>query len=56
MGLGGEIRAVNQAEKRIQETQKLGFKKIIMPDIAITIKSSCEIIKLNNVKEALEKI
>lgn len=56
VGLGGEIRAVSQSEKRVQEAEKLGFKKIMMPDISIALKSSCEIIKLHNVKEALEKI
>ena len=32
VGLSGEIRAVNNIEKRIKEVQKLGFKKIIIPD------------------------
>ncbi len=31
IGLSGEIRAVNNIEKRIREVQKLGFKKIIIP-------------------------
>ena len=31
VGLSGEIRAVNNIEKRIKEVQKLGFKKIIIP-------------------------
>ncbi len=31
VGLGGEIRTVSQIEKRIQESQRLGFKKIIIP-------------------------
>ncbi len=31
VGLGGEIRTVNQPERRIQEAEKLGFKKIILP-------------------------
>ncbi len=32
IGLSGEIRVVNNIEKRITEAQKLGFKKIIIPD------------------------
>ena len=32
IGLSGEIRAVNNIEKRITEAQKLGFKKIIVPN------------------------
>jgi DNA repair protein RadA/Sms len=31
VGLGGEIRAVNQPERRIQEAEKLGFTKVIVP-------------------------
>ncbi len=31
IGLGGEIRTISQIEKRIQETAKLGFKKILLP-------------------------
>jgi DNA repair protein RadA/Sms len=31
VGLGGEIRTVSQVEKRIQEAERLGFKKIIIP-------------------------
>jgi len=32
IGLSGEIRAVNNVEKRIKEAQKLGFKKAIIPN------------------------
>lgn len=31
MGLSGEIRAVNNLDKRVKEAEKLGFKKIIVP-------------------------
>ena len=31
IGLSGEIRKVNNIEKRISEAQKLGFKNIIIP-------------------------
>lgn len=31
VGLGGEIRTVSQIEKRIQEAERLGFKKILIP-------------------------
>ncbi len=31
VGLGGEIRSIGNIEKRIQEAQKLGFEKIIIP-------------------------
>ncbi|MEE4311431.1 MAG: DNA repair protein RadA [candidate division KSB1 bacterium] len=31
IGLGGELRAVSQIEKRISESGKLGFKRIVIP-------------------------
>ena len=31
VGLGGEVRTVNQIDKRISEAKKLGFKKAIVP-------------------------
>jgi DNA repair protein RadA/Sms len=33
VGLSGEIRGVSQAELRIKEAEKLGFKKCILPRI-----------------------
>ena len=43
IGLSGEIRPVNNLEKRIYEAQKLGFKRAIVP-------------KSNNLKEKFEDI
>lgn len=31
IGLSGEVRAINNLDKRIKESEKLGFKKIIVP-------------------------
>ncbi len=36
IGLSGEVRAVSQAEQRITEARKLGFKRVIMPGANIT--------------------
>lgn len=33
VGLTGEIRAINMIEKRINEAEKLGFEKILIPNI-----------------------
>ncbi len=41
IGLGGEVRSVGNIEKRIQESEKLGFRKIIIPS--------------NNYKEVVDK-
>lgn len=32
VGLGGEIRGVSFADRRVQEAVKLGFKKVILPE------------------------
>ncbi|SDS56518.1 DNA repair protein RadA/Sms [Paenibacillaceae bacterium GAS479] len=32
VGLTGEVRAVSRAEQRVKEAQKLGFKRVIMPE------------------------
>jgi len=56
VGLGGEVRAVNQTEKRVLECAKLGFKKIIMPQLGSQIKTSCEIVECENIQKAIEYI
>jgi DNA repair protein RadA/Sms len=32
IGLTGEVRAISRAEQRVREAQKLGFKRVIMPE------------------------
>ena len=56
VGLGGEVRAVNQTEKRVLDCAKLGFKKIIMPQLGSQIKTSCEIVECENIQKAIEYI
>lgn len=55
VGLAGEIRAVSLIEKRIQEAQKLGFKKCLVPagnkikptENLVLVKSLAEAIKIS---------
>lgn len=57
VGLSGEIRAVNHIEKRINEAQKLGFKRIIIPesnDVQDEFKG-IQIIKVKRILEAITK-
>ena len=57
-GLTGEIRAVNQIEKRIKEAEKLGFKKCIIPESnKKLLKDSfkLDIIGVNNIAEAIKQ-
>lgn len=55
VGLSGEIRAVNNIEKRIREVQKLGFKKIIIP-YSNKIDEHFEGIQIVQVKRIIEAI
>ncbi|MDD3237246.1 MAG: DNA repair protein RadA [Candidatus Gastranaerophilales bacterium] len=43
IGLSGEIRQVNNIEKRIMEAQKLGFKKVIIPKLNQKLENKYEI-------------
>lgn len=57
IGLSGEIRAVNHIDKRINEAQKLGFKRIIVPaanDITDEI-SGIEVVKVKRIIEAITR-
>lgn len=57
VGLTGEIRAVSQAEARVKEAEKLGFRRIILPSGSCDGKlkmEGVEIIKVKTVKEAID--
>ncbi|MFQ5822928.1 MAG: DNA repair protein RadA [bacterium] len=59
VGLGGEIRAVPQIEKRIDEAAKLGFKKAVIPKLnlkGLTSTSSLKLLPIDNAEEALEEV
>lgn len=56
IGLTGEVRAVSRAEQRVKEAQKLGFKRIIMPEKSLkgwSPPSGIEIIGVETVSQAL---
>ncbi|MCM8789627.1 MAG: DNA repair protein RadA [Candidatus Omnitrophica bacterium] len=61
VGLTGEIRSIHQVALRINETQKLGFKRCIIPksnhlNLSLKKESSIEIIPVSRLKEALDII
>jgi len=59
VGLSGEIRAVTQAETRLKEASKIGFKRAIMPSgNSDKIKGNfgLEIIGTKNVEECLDAV
>lgn len=59
VGLGGEIRSVNQIDKRIQESEKLGFTNILIPKSnhkTVKGKYSVNIIPVSNIYDGLVEI
>ncbi|MDR0699355.1 MAG: DNA repair protein RadA [Tannerella sp.] len=58
VGLSGEIRPVTRIEQRIQEAEKLGFSRIIIPAMKglDNVKTKIEIIKVRKVEEAFREL
>jgi DNA repair protein RadA/Sms len=58
VGLSGEIRPVNRIEQRIQEAAKLGFSKIIIPQMKglEAVKTNIKIIQVKKVEEAFKEL
>lgn len=60
VGLAGEIRTISSIEKRINEAEKLGFKRIILPKNNIknlnTKKYRIQIVGVERIREAAETI
>lgn len=60
IGLAGEVRGIHQAELRLKEAAKLGFKKCLLPKsnrsrIALDLES-LELVAVGSVEEALENL
>ncbi|NQT50072.1 DNA repair protein RadA [Candidatus Kuenenbacteria bacterium] len=51
LGLGGEVRVVSNIEKRIMEAEKLGFEKVIIPDVKINKTFKIQIQKAKSITE-----
>ncbi|HZS10835.1 MAG TPA: DNA repair protein RadA [Nitrospirales bacterium] len=57
IGLGGEVRAVGQAEMRVREAAKLGFRRCILPDRNLKKLDpidGIELVGVSDVREALD--
>jgi DNA repair protein RadA/Sms len=57
VGLGGEVRAVGQIERRIKEAEKLGFGQCVVPHgnlKGLNRKFEVEIRGVGSIREALE--
>jgi len=56
VGLTGELRAVNQIERRLSEVEKMGFRACIIPEANaknLRPSTSCKILPAKNLTEAL---
>jgi len=56
LGLGGEVRAVSQAELRIREAAKMGFKRCLLPERNLAKLDPVEGIELVGVHEVGEAL
>jgi len=59
LGLGGEVRAVSQAELRIREAAKMGFKRCLLPErnlAKLDPVEGIELVGVHEVGEALDAV
>lgn len=58
IGLAGEIRSVSQAQMRVNEAERLGFTKIVLPihNLKGLSSNSAKLIGVRNIREAFEAI
>ena len=56
VGLSGEVRAVSQAEGRVSEAKKLGFRTCILPQVSLEHLSNVDGIRLVGVRSVRDVI
>lgn len=57
VGLGGEVRPVMQVEQRIAEAARLGFRRIIVPDVRTPMRAKgAEVIAVRTIARAIEEL
>jgi DNA repair protein RadA/Sms len=56
LGLGGEVRAVNQLERRLKEAIKLGFTRALVPSHCLPLREPVEGIQLLGVRKLMEAL
>jgi len=56
IGLGGEIRHVQQMEQRVREAARMGFKQVICPKIKLQPPEGCELLMARNVDQAIQML
>jgi DNA repair protein RadA/Sms len=59
VGLSGEVRGISQIDRRLAETERLGFKKLVLPNLSLKTlqsKTRLELVGVNTVREAVQKL
>ena len=61
IGLAGEIRAVSNCEQRVQEANRLGFEKCIIPfhnykSLSTELKKSLDIVPVRTIRDAFSAL
>lgn len=59
VGLSGEVRAVNMADQRVREVEKLGFETVILPAVSmrsIKRESQMKFVPVKNISDAIRFI
>jgi DNA repair protein RadA/Sms len=59
VGLAGEVRAVSQAEARLVEAQKMGFRRAVMSEVnraRLTHDPGIEVVGVKDVEAALSAL
>jgi DNA repair protein RadA/Sms len=59
VGLGGEVRRISQAELRIREAAKMGFKRCLLPErnlAKLDAVDGMDLVGINDVGEALDVV
>ncbi|MEO0514562.1 MAG: DNA repair protein RadA [Planctomycetota bacterium] len=56
IGLGGEIRSVQQAERRIVEAARMGFKRIVCPDARWPKVKGAKLVPVKTLDHALQQL
>ncbi|MBR5495897.1 MAG: DNA repair protein RadA [Oscillospiraceae bacterium] len=59
LGLAGEVRSVSQANDRVKEAKRLGFKKCIVPSqslLSITETDGIEVVGVKDIKQAFMEL
>jgi DNA repair protein RadA/Sms len=59
LGLGGEVRAVSQAELRVREAAKMGFRRCLLPDrnvAKVAPIDGMELVAIREIGDALDAL